>query len=202
MKKKTPKPAPEPKKSANVARVNLEMLDAWNASRIKWRFPEGVYHDRRCCCRTCGVALIWEAWEQKEWFEEMKGDDHSEPVQCIACRARTRKTQGIRRPKLKKYAERVRADVRQWQDIYTLSRRFPDGFYCDTPYICRTCGEVKIWTAPQQKYWFEEKQGRSDSTAVYCPECRETYRQIKTEARRISAEGLAKKLARQAQGSY
>ncbi|GHU11381.1 hypothetical protein FACS1894185_4530 [Betaproteobacteria bacterium] len=115
MKKKTPKPAPEPKKSANVARVNLEMLDAWNASRIKWRFP--------------------------------------------------------------------------------------DGFYCDTPYICRTCGEVKIWTAPQQKYWFEEKQGRSDSTAVYCPECRETYRQIKTEARRISAEGLARKRARQAQNN-
>jgi hypothetical protein len=57
---------------------------------------------------------------------------------------------------------------------------------------------VKLWTARQQKYWFEEKQGRSDSTAVYCPECREKYRQRKEEARRVSAEGMRRKRERKA----
>ena len=198
MKKKKPNLAPEPKKSASVASVNLAGLDAWSAGRIKWRNSDGVYHDRSYRCCDCRMEFIWDAWEQKEWFEEMKGDAFwSAPVRCSACLAKARSKPAKRR----KRVERAPVDATKWQDWRTLETRFPDGFYYDTPYICRTCGEVKIWTALQQKYWFEEKKGRSDTSAIYCLECREKYSQKKAEARRISAESLAKKRARQAQNN-
>ncbi|GHT91283.1 hypothetical protein AGMMS49545_06890 [Betaproteobacteria bacterium] len=108
----------------------------------------------------------------------------------------------------KHYLKRLKLDfaplnlehLDQW-DAWRLSCRFPDGLYRDKSFICKDCGAAGIWKAWQQKWWFEQMQGNPDSGAARCRACRVKERQRKTEARRISAEGLARKRARQAQNN-
>jgi hypothetical protein len=68
-------------------------------------------------------------------------------------------------------------------------------FYVDTAFTCRNCGSQEVWTAKQQKWWYEEAQGHIDSRAVRCRPCRLIERARVTEARRIAEEGLARKRA-------
>jgi hypothetical protein len=70
----------------------------------------------------------------------------------------------------------------------------PD-FYVDKPFVCRDCGTQEIWTAKQQKWWYEIAKGNIDSQAVRCRPCRIIERQRVEAARRVSSEGLARKLA-------
>lgn len=49
-------------------------------------------------------------------------------------------------------------------------------FYVDTIFTCRDCGEEQVWTAKQQKWWYEERLGPIDSTAVRCLPCRRARR--------------------------
>jgi hypothetical protein len=70
----------------------------------------------------------------------------------------------------------------------------PD-FYIDRPFTCRDCGAQELWTAKQQKWWYEIAKGPIDSCAVRCRPCRLMERGRADEARRISSEGLEKKLA-------
>lgn len=67
-------------------------------------------------------------------------------------------------------------------------------FYLDLPFICRDCGSHEIWTAKQQKWWYEIAKGHIDSTAVRCRPCRKKEQTRKAEARTIHLNGLAKKL--------
>ena len=39
-------------------------------------------------------------------------------------------------------------------------------------FTCRDCGEEQVWTAKQQKWWYEVVGGAIDSTAVRCLPCR------------------------------
>src|SRR5262245_37861466 len=32
-------------------------------------------------------------------------------------------------------------------------------FYVDRPFVCKDCGKAGIWTATQQKWWYETAQG-------------------------------------------
>ena len=45
-------------------------------------------------------------------------------------------------------------------------------FYTDQSFICRDCGSHEVWTAKQQKWWYEIAKGHIDSTAVRCRPCR------------------------------
>lgn len=49
-------------------------------------------------------------------------------------------------------------------------------FYVDKVFTCRDCGEEQVWTAKQQKWWYEERLGPIDSTAVRCLPCRRARR--------------------------
>lgn len=49
-------------------------------------------------------------------------------------------------------------------------------FYADKVFVCRDCGEEQVWTAKQQKWWYEERLGPIDSTAVRCLPCRRARR--------------------------
>lgn len=49
-------------------------------------------------------------------------------------------------------------------------------FYVDTIFTCRDCGQEQVWTAKQQKWWYEERLGPIDSTAVRCLPCRRARR--------------------------
>ena len=48
----------------------------------------------------------------------------------------------------------------------------PD-FYEDKPFKCKLCSKEEVWTAKQQKWWYEDAQGDLETTAVTCRECRD-----------------------------
>jgi hypothetical protein len=60
----------------------------------------------------------------------------------------------------------------------------PPAFYEDKPFVCRDCGAPQVWTAAQQKWWYEEAQGYFFAVATRCRPCREAERARKAEARR------------------
>ncbi|BEP58265.1 zinc-ribbon domain-containing protein [Variovorax boronicumulans] len=45
-------------------------------------------------------------------------------------------------------------------------------FYVDKAFTCRDCGAQEVWTAKQQKWWYEVALGSIHSTAVRCRACR------------------------------
>ncbi len=69
-------------------------------------------------------------------------------------------------------------------------------FYVDRPFTCRDCAVPEVWTAKQQKWWYERAGGPIGSTAVRCRVCRVAERRRVEEARRVSAAGLAAKAER------
>ena len=67
------------------------------------------------------------------------------------------------------------------------------GFYDDQPFSCKACRKEDIWTATQQKWWYEIAKGEVWSGAIHCRACRRRERERKAEARRVHLEGVAKK---------
>jgi hypothetical protein len=61
----------------------------------------------------------------------------------------------------------------------------PPLFYADYAFTCRDCGKNEVWTATQQKWWYEVAKGDLNSTAVRCRACRRQEQQRKAEARRV-----------------
>ncbi|NEX21810.1 hypothetical protein G3480_16085 [Thiorhodococcus mannitoliphagus] len=59
----------------------------------------------------------------------------------------------------------------------------PD-YYVDQRFICRDCGAQEVWTASQQKWWYEVAKGHIDSRAVRCRACRRRIRDRKTAQKR------------------
>lgn len=53
----------------------------------------------------------------------------------------------------------------------------PPEFYFARPFTCRDCGAEEIWTAKQQKWWYEVAHGHIDSRAVRCLACRRAHRE-------------------------
>ncbi len=70
------------------------------------------------------------------------------------------------------------------------------GFYIDMPFDCKSCGKPQVWTATQQKWWYESAKGDVWTTAVLCRPCRLRERERKSAARKVHLEGLAAKMQR------
>jgi hypothetical protein len=68
------------------------------------------------------------------------------------------------------------------------------GYYVDIEFQCRDCQKQEIWTAAQQKWWYEVAKGNVESRASRCRACRKIERERKAEARRVHLEGLKCKL--------
>ena len=66
-------------------------------------------------------------------------------------------------------------------------------FYVDTPFTCADCGKSEVWTALQQKWWYEEAKGKIDSRANRCRDCRRKRRMRRAQDRRVHIEGLIAK---------
>lgn len=66
-------------------------------------------------------------------------------------------------------------------------------YYLDKPFTCVDCGSEEVWTAKQQKWWYEIAKGNIYSTAIRCRSCRKIKQAIKAEARRIHLDGLERK---------
>jgi hypothetical protein len=67
-------------------------------------------------------------------------------------------------------------------------------YYVDRPFNCRNCGVAEVWTAKQQKWWYETAKRSIDSAAVRCRTCRAVERRRVEAARQASAEGLKRKM--------
>lgn len=67
------------------------------------------------------------------------------------------------------------------------------GYYVDQPFQCLDCGAQEIWTARQQKWWYEIARGGAWTIANRCRTCRRRERERKVTARKVHLEGLAKK---------
>ncbi|WP_158538144.1 zinc-ribbon domain containing protein [Corallincola holothuriorum] len=61
-------------------------------------------------------------------------------------------------------------------------------FYYDQEFECIDCGAKEIWTAPQQKWWYEEVQAYYCAKAVRCKKCRAKIKQKRDEQKRHMEE--------------
>jgi Probable zinc-ribbon domain len=68
------------------------------------------------------------------------------------------------------------------------------GFYMPVAFTCRDCGVNEVWTAKQQKLWYEDWQGPVFSVAQRCRRCRALVRAHKTAARVATSAGWMNKL--------
>ncbi|MFN7841462.1 MAG: zinc-ribbon domain containing protein [Pirellula sp.] len=55
----------------------------------------------------------------------------------------------------------------------------PKKFYVDIAFKCRDCGRDEVWSAEQQKWFYEEVKGSLYATAIRCNECRKRLREMK-----------------------
>jgi hypothetical protein len=67
------------------------------------------------------------------------------------------------------------------------------GYYRDRPFTCKDCGKPEVWTATQQKWWYEVAKGDVFSGAARCRLCRRRGRERKAQARQTHLAGLARK---------
>ncbi|MCA9041034.1 MAG: zinc-ribbon domain-containing protein [Planctomycetaceae bacterium] len=55
-------------------------------------------------------------------------------------------------------------------------------FYEDREFKCRDCGSEEVWTAEQQKWYYEIVKGPIQAFAVRCRECRKKERERKRQS--------------------
>lgn len=92
----------------------------------------------------------------------------------------------------------------QWlpQDVVlanrqTLLRKHPDynsysgypWYYRDRAFNCQDCGQAQVWSAAQQKWWYEEIGGNLYSQATRCRACRQAHRQAHRQEHKKNPEG-------------
>jgi Probable zinc-ribbon domain len=66
-------------------------------------------------------------------------------------------------------------------------------FYVDQPITCADCGKKEVWTAADQKWWYEEAKGKIASRANRCLACRRRRRLRRSQERRVHIEGVIAK---------
>jgi hypothetical protein len=76
------------------------------------------------------------------------------------------------------------------------------GYYLDQPFTCVDCGKAEVWTATQQKWWYEVAKGGRWTTAQRCRPCRRRAREAKAEQTRKTEEGRARKEKLKAEGKW
>lgn len=52
----------------------------------------------------------------------------------------------------------------------------PKFWYRNETFACQDCGKVEIWTAEEQRWWFEVAKGPIYSRAIRCRACRLVFR--------------------------
>lgn len=64
------------------------------------------------------------------------------------------------------------------------------GYYVDQPFRCCDCGVDEVWTARQQKWWYEIAKGDRWTIAKRCRACRKSVRQRSEAATRKRQGGV------------
>ncbi|MCA9110925.1 MAG: zinc-ribbon domain containing protein [Planctomycetaceae bacterium] len=63
------------------------------------------------------------------------------------------------------------------------SALLPPTYYVDKPFQCIDCGNEEVWTAEQQKWFYEVAKGDFRATAVRCRKCRNRIKDEKAVQR-------------------
>jgi len=61
-------------------------------------------------------------------------------------------------------------------------------FYVDRAFCCRDCGTDELWTAKNQKWWYEIAKGPIDSIAIHCSACRKIIQAKKRQQKQHMRE--------------
>jgi hypothetical protein len=88
---------------------------------------------------------------------------------------------------------RVAVDASKIKSTASLYGPCIPDYYEDLPFTCKDCGSKEVWTATQQKWWYEVAGGLLETTAVRCRSCRAVEKKRKDEARKIHQGGIEKK---------
>ncbi|MBN8279151.1 MAG: zinc-ribbon domain containing protein [Gammaproteobacteria bacterium] len=59
------------------------------------------------------------------------------------------------------------------------------GHYLDEPFTCRDCGKPQVWTATQQKWWYEVMKAPVYMRASRCRPCRRAHRAAAERSRQL-----------------
>lgn len=90
------------------------------------------------------------------------------------------------------------AILANWDALRHNEATFPDidypRFYADRPFRCRDCDSHEVWTARQQKWWYETAKGTIQSVAIRCRSCRRKERECAASAREAHLAGHARKV--------
>ncbi len=73
---------------------------------------------------------------------------------------------------------------------FCVQHHKPNFYYIDIPYKCNTCGKEAIFSAHEQKHWFEDLHFHFDSFPKGCIECRRKRRE--DEFKRIATQSTKK----------
>ena len=73
------------------------------------------------------------------------------------------------------YATAVRADTEE-QNCSICPRYW----YVDAAFRCSRCGAEFVFSAAEQRMWYEEYRFWVDALPKHCPDCRRELRQLKT----------------------
>ena len=81
----------------------------------------------------------------------------------------------------------VAADTSQQVPINTYGG--PKTFYVDIHFRCRDCRSKEVWTAKDQKWFYEVAKGSLHKTAVRCRDCRNKLKAAKQLQRQQMEDG-------------
>jgi len=124
--------------------------------------------------------------------------------QTIKAKRLAKKLAALERDIANRAAEQAKLDVAAGGEVVNTTALAPDGsydvpdfvrrgYYVNRPFVCKDCGKAEVWTASQQKWWYEVAKGGVWTTASRCRPCRRKERERRDEARRVHLEGLARK---------
>lgn len=54
---------------------------------------------------------------------------------------------------------KVNAALLRPDNSYSLPDYVTRGYYLDRPFTCKDCGKPEVWSATQQKWWYETAKG-------------------------------------------
>jgi hypothetical protein len=66
--------------------------------------------------------------------------------------------------------------IQRTRSSYSLHHRPP--YYRDIEFRCQNCGRQNVWTADDQRHWYEQLRGSPYGTAKRCSECRRKRRGV------------------------
>jgi hypothetical protein len=89
-------------------------------------------------------------------------------------------------PKKQPEPRRVRRIMANREAQAPNNSHSPPLYYEDREFTCADCGKVEVWTAEQQKVYFEEWKKPIYGTAKQCRACRKRLREEKDAQRNKS----------------